>query len=67
VRDKADRRNNLIFLTDEGKRLREMLVPIAINELRKALNNISEKEIDTLTILLKKVYNNLKTDKCIEN
>ncbi|OGU13698.1 MAG: hypothetical protein A2X61_01950 [Ignavibacteria bacterium GWB2_35_12] len=67
VQDAGDRRNNLIYLTEEGKSLREKLVPIAINELRKALKNMSEKEIDTLTTLLKKVYNNLKTDKCLEN
>lgn len=67
VHDIADRRNNLIFLTEEGKKLREKLVPIAINELRKALKGMSEKEIDTLTSLLKKVYSNLKPDKFIEN
>ncbi|MCL5990588.1 MAG: MarR family transcriptional regulator [Bacteroidetes bacterium] len=67
VQDPDDRRNNLIYLTEEGKILREKLVPIAINELRKALKNMSEKEIDTLTTLLKKVYTNLKNDKCIEH
>ncbi|MBI5325668.1 MAG: MarR family transcriptional regulator [Ignavibacteriae bacterium] len=62
IQDKEDRRNNLIYLTDEGKSLREKLVPIAIYELKKALKNLSELEIDNLTLLLKKVYNNIKTD-----
>jgi len=62
VHDTEDRRSNLIYLTEEGKSLREKLVPIAVNELRKALKDLSEKEVDTLTTLLKKVYANLKTD-----
>ncbi|TAL67480.1 MAG: MarR family transcriptional regulator [Bacteroidetes bacterium] len=63
--DKGDRRNNLIYLTGEGKKLREKLVPIAISELRKALNNLNEKEVETLTYLLQKVYDNLKNNKHI--
>ena len=62
-KDKGDRRNNLIYLTEDGIKLREKLVPLAIGELQNALKNLSGQELVTLNSLLLKVYNNLKNDK----
>jgi DNA-binding MarR family transcriptional regulator len=58
--DSKDRRNNLIYLTKEGKRLREKLIPLAVETLKKALNGLTDVEIEALSVLLRKVYDNIK-------
>lgn len=54
-----DRRSYLVYLTDEGKRLKEVLVPIAIDVIKKALTGFDEAEIKQIKLFLNRIYNNL--------
>ncbi len=51
-----DRRVFLIYLTDEGRRLMEQLIPVAQNLLKEIFKDFSPKEIIELKILLNKLY-----------
>lgn len=55
-----DRRTFLVLLTDEGRNLREKLLPIAQKTLRKALKGFKEEEIQQLKNWLILIYNNLQ-------
>lgn len=55
----TDGRAFLIFLTDEGKGLREKLVPKAVSLLEKATRHINERKIKEFKILLNQIYDNL--------
>ena len=57
--DKADRRNNRIFMTKEGKRIIEILIPLAMEVHQTALNGFSDKEKYLMTDFLDRMYNNL--------
>lgn len=59
VRDKNDRRNNFIYLTNKGKELKDKLIPIADALEQDSIRNISEDEIKQLKDILYKIYNNI--------
>ena len=75
VRDDNDRRNNLIYLTEEGIQLKDALLKIVDINVGEVLMGLSEEEIENMGTILKKVYCNLKPDnehteflnKCGEN
>ena len=54
-----DRRVFLIFLTDSGRSLENILVPIAYEALEEALQGLSKEEIKQLKVLLNRIYLNL--------
>ena len=54
----GDRRGFLIFLTEEGRRLRDQIVPVAIQMNEDASSGLSVEEIKTLLALLAKVQGN---------
>ena len=56
----ADRRINIINLTEKGRNLEEMTQPIVATTMKAALNGLNEEEIETARILLNKVFNNVK-------
>ena len=56
----GDRRAFLIFLTEEGRKLKERVVPLVLKTLEKAQRDIGEEEIEHLKALLNKVYSNLE-------
>nr|MBS0038233.1 MarR family transcriptional regulator [Saprospiraceae bacterium] len=60
VSDQMDRRNNLIYLTITGKRLREILLPLINTITHLALDGISSEEYKVFIKVLKKMYFNLK-------
>lgn len=55
---KEDRRVYELFLSEEGKVYLEKLLPIAKDIRAKGVEGISEKEVQQLTNLLEKVYEN---------
>ncbi|MDF9408799.1 MAG: Transcriptional regulator SlyA [Pelotomaculum sp. PtaB.Bin013] len=57
--NREDRRTFMIFLTNEGRDLRDKLLPIAEKTLQKVLTGFKEEEIEQLKIWLNKIYNNL--------
>lgn len=54
-----DRRVFLIYLTDSGRSLEEVLVPIAYEALDEALQGLSNEEIKQLKVLLNRIYVNV--------
>ncbi|MEG6615261.1 MarR family transcriptional regulator [Peptococcaceae bacterium 1198_IL3148] len=54
-----DNRSFLIYLTSEGKQLKNKLYPLAFEALDKAISGISEKEIELVKTVLNKIYRNL--------
>ena len=55
-----DRRSFLIYLTDEGKTVRNQIVPIALECIEEAVKGFTEEEVKTLETLLKRLTSNLK-------
>ncbi|MEI8272325.1 MAG: MarR family transcriptional regulator [Paludibacter sp.] len=60
VSDHSDRRINLIHLTDAGNALQEKASEIVNKIVSKTLNNITEEELNSSRIVLKKIMANLK-------
>lgn len=57
--DKVDRRQKLIYLTDQGKEFQKELLPIVEKTLNEAQQNIQVKDMDTCKKVLSRVYENL--------
>lgn len=55
----GDRRAFLIYLTGEGRNLKEVLVPTAQKALDTALEGFSEEEVAQLKKMLNRIYLNL--------
>ena len=58
--DPDDRRNRLIYLTDNGKAIRKKVVPIVQKTLDAATSEISEDEFDNLIKSLTKLRENIQ-------
>lgn len=55
-----DKRSSLIFLTDKGRSLEQILPPLAAQILKKALKGIDKEQEQELKFLLNKIYSNLE-------
>lgn len=55
-----DKRSYLIFLTKEGTRLKEQLIPIAEDLKKRALSGFLPEEVEQFKLFLRKAYNNLR-------
>ncbi len=60
--DQKDRRNNLIFLTKEGKQLRKKLHPWLQDMHGKATVGISQADLQQALSLIRKMTGNMKQD-----
>jgi len=60
VSDHNDRRINLIHLTDSGSALQKKATELVQKIVTKTLKNISEDEMNTARIVLKKIMANLE-------
>lgn len=60
VHSKADRRKNLIFLTDKAKDMQDTCYSFAEETVEEALEGVSEDKIEICKNVLKIVYENLK-------
>ncbi len=58
--DPTDRRVQLIFLTEQGRRLRSTLIPLAEQVIARALEGLNQEEIDGAIYVLKRVDQNLE-------
>ncbi|WP_071395036.1 MarR family winged helix-turn-helix transcriptional regulator [Bacillus tuaregi] len=64
--DENDRRNYNVHLTEEGKRIRSIIIPIVIQLMKEATEGIEQEEIDMAKSVLRKVFlnlNSISTDK----
>jgi len=59
LRQSTDRRKYAIFLTEEGRRLAEEILPIKLQLQEKTMNGLLAREIETLESLLNKIYANI--------
>lgn len=59
VSDPQDRRTNLIQLTTAGKELEKKATELVNDIATKTLRNISDQEMDTVRVALKKIMANL--------
>ena len=58
VPDQNDRRNKLIYLTHQGKALKEEVMEIIFEMLDKAQANISETDLNTCKNVLRQIFKN---------
>lgn len=58
--DSEDRRTNLIYLTNKGKKNKSKATETVLNVMKEALNGIESEEIDAAKNVLIKVFDNLK-------
>lgn len=60
VRDKHDARVNLVWLTPAGHELRDNINAVRVEALQKALQNLSEEEVQELKRLLNGIFSTLQ-------
>ena len=54
-----DSRSYLIYLTESGRELKNVLIPLAEEKQKDALNGLDKKDIEKLFQMLNKIYENL--------
>lgn len=59
IRDKNDKRNNLVYLTRKGEEIEEKLMPIAHVVQKQSIKGISDDELETLSKIIEKIYKNV--------
>jgi DNA-binding MarR family transcriptional regulator len=60
VSSKEDRRMNLIYLTENAKRMQDATMDLANQTLNEALVNVTPADIELCKSVLQQVYDNLK-------
>lgn len=58
-RQPADRRRFSIFLTEEGKKLTEKILPVRLKLREQAFDGLLARELEILEGLLNKIYGNI--------
>jgi DNA-binding MarR family transcriptional regulator len=56
-----DNRAYLIFLTGEGRDLKDQLIPLALEALQRALKDIDKEQIQQVKVVLNKIFKNLES------
>ncbi len=56
----SDRRIRKIFITDQGKKIRDLVEPLAQKVLEKATKNIDPKEVEVYNDVAKRIIANLE-------
>ena len=62
LRNRADRRTINIFLTDQGRALKNRLLPMAMEVNRTATPGLDQAEMDRAYAVLRRLRNNLAGD-----
>ena len=55
----TDRRKNLIYITDQAKKLQDQTMDIAAVTMNEALDGVSRADIERAKSVLQKIYDNL--------
>ncbi|MGB5445238.1 MAG: MarR family transcriptional regulator [Psychromonas sp.] len=58
--DPTDGRSNRVYLTNEGRKIKNSLIPLAKKNINKMTEGISNDDIELLKRTAKKITNNLK-------
>lgn len=64
IPDKADRRNNLIYLTFTGKKLKDVLYPCAFATIEEATRGVSSEDLEHCKSVLRMIQENLLKYSC---
>ena len=59
VPDEADRRQKLVYLTDQGNTLEQAIVPIALQVLAEAQRGLADDQLETCKEVLRRIHDNL--------
>ncbi len=59
---KEDRRINLVCLTESAKELQDRTIELANQTMNEALVGVNKEEIETVKIVLQRVYDNLTSN-----
>lgn len=62
IPNNKDKRNNLIYLTNEGKELKQKLMPLVIALEKKAVEGIGADDLKCTMEILLEIYENLTKD-----
>lgn len=62
VPSEVDKRLNLLYLTNKGKKVQKELAKVAMSAAQKSVNNINEEELEITKRVLKQIRSNLETD-----
>jgi DNA-binding MarR family transcriptional regulator len=57
--DKADRRNYIVSLTEKGKDMKLVIIPIVMQLMEQAVEGVDHKDVEVTKKVLKKVFQNL--------
>ncbi|MGL4450518.1 MAG: MarR family winged helix-turn-helix transcriptional regulator, partial [Sarcina sp.] len=60
VTSPSDRREYLVYLTEEGKKFHEKVTPLILENTKENLRGFSDEEIENLKLLIDKLLVNLK-------
>lgn len=60
VNDKHDRRSNLIYLTKDGRKLKEKGMEQAVLTLKEALDGVDDQNLVLAQAILNRIFENLK-------
>ena len=60
MKDPSDRRVNRLILTEEGKNIVSKAYPLMMKRYEFFVNSISQKELETITPILEKLYAAIK-------
>lgn len=60
IASEGDRRSFEVQLTVDGSRLVNKMIPVVQEIRKKALQNISNEELETVKVVMKKMYNNFE-------
>lgn len=61
--EESDRRNYIVYLTEEGKALKLCIIPIVIKLMKQTAEGIEQRDIDVTKKVLGKIFKNLN---CID-
>lgn len=56
---KEDRRNQIVYLTESGRKLKTNIVPIVLELLLQASDGINQEDIETTQKVLSEIFKNL--------
>lgn len=59
--NEVDRRNHLVYLTDEGKALRAKIILIVITLMKQAAEGIDPSDVDITKKVLRRIFENLNS------
>ncbi len=55
----GDRRNQIVYLTDQGKEIQKIVIPVVLELMNQAGSGISKEELEITQNVLQKVFRNL--------